>query len=340
MTNALKDMVRPAYKYLKKTVDNTKPLNRIDINDVALISRQETDWIVRKMQFLDIDSCGSCDGGKLAYIRLKNGLVFYSFPTAEWQRRIFHARRDEFPANLTEDALNVAFDIVNRFIRENVGAHIPALTFHLAMLGPDAALIDVGAYIGYGAMRYAMMAKQGGKILCVEAESASIDVMNRMIEENKLSNRMKTVQCALTDEDGTITLNVDTSPGNRQGNIILNSMQDEVSGVQYDLGQQYYTKTTIPAKKLDSLLSEMDWITPDDAFVMHLGINGSELKALQGAPQTLKNWKSYGIKVSTRYFDPAEGPIHDKVKKLLAANDGVKVLDIDPHVYAYRWNQQ
>lgn len=332
----MKAPIKKLVNYGKATINS---FSITDINNIALISRQEMDWIVRKMQFLDIESSGASDGGKFAYIRLKNGLVFHSFPTADWQLKIFHERREFFPANLHPDAVNVAFDIVNRFIRENVGMWIPPLTYHLSMVGPDAALIDVGAYIGYGAMRAATMSSQGGKILCIEAEADSVEIMNRMIDDNKLGHRMKAVQCALSDEDGAITLHVDTSEGNRQGNIILDSMQDEVSGVNYNLGESRYQKASIPARRLDTLLPELNWINPSDPFVMHLGINGSELKALRGMTNVLDTWNRYGIKVSTRYFDPAEGPIHDKVKTLLGSFAGNKVLDIDPHVYAYRWKK-
>jgi FkbM family methyltransferase len=335
-----KKIARKPVKYLiRHGKDAISALSLRDINDMSLISRQEMDWIVRQMRFLDIESCGTTDQGKFAYIRLKNGLVFHNFPTAEWQREIFHKRREFFPANLNEDCLNVAFDIVNRFMRENVGMWIPPLTCQLSMVGPDACLIDVGAYVGYGALRAATLSSQGGKILCLEAEADSVEIMNRMIADNKLSHRMKAVQCALAEQDGEITLHVDRSEGNRQGNIILNAMQDEVSGTNYNLGDQRYSKTSIPARRLDTLLPELNWITPDDPFVMHLGINGSELKALRGMTNVLNDWNRYGIKVSTRYFDPAEGPIHDKVKDLLGSFKGNNVLDIDPHVYAYRWSK-
>lgn len=316
----------------KKIAD---PLNNIDLNDINLISRQEMDWIVRKMQFLEVESSGSCDGGRFAYIRLKNGMVFYSFPTAEWQRKIFQERRKNFPSNLSEEALNVAFDIVTRFIRENIGMWIPTLTYHVSMLGPDCALIDVGAYIGYGAMRVATLSSEGGRILCLEAEGQSVEIMQRMIEENKLGHRMKAVHCALGDKEGQMKLHVDKAEGNRQGNIVLNAMTDEVSGVEYDMSR--YVQETIPRRKLDTLLPELHWIHEDAPFMMHLGINGAELAALHGAIETLQNRRRFGVKVSTRYFDPAEGPIHEKVKNLLGGLDNTTVLDIEPHVYAYRW---
>jgi FkbM family methyltransferase len=305
------------------------------LNSYDLIARQEMDWIVRKMCFLDIVDSGSIDSGRFAYIKLKNGMTFFSFPTAEWQPKIFHERRDEFPLELKEEALNVAFDVVTRFIRENVGAHIPSLTSHMAMMGSDCQLIDVGAYIGYGAMRAARHSTKGGRILCIEAEGESCELLKMNIEENKLGDRISYFQAALGDADGEVVLQTELHEGNRQGNIMIEAMQDEVSGFDYDFDG--YKPVTVPLKKMDTLLNESGWIDVKKPHLTHLGINGAELKALRGMSETLKESPSFAVKVSTRYFDPAEGPIHDQVVRLFASLDDTKVVDVKPHVYAYRW---
>ncbi len=104
---------------------------------------------LKMMSLLDIAECG-VDSENIPYIQLRSGETFYSFLPKKSERAIYKKYRKTLPNSLIEDSFRVALDIIQRFYRENSGSHIPRKTHHLY---PGWGFIDLGAYLGFGAIK-------------------------------------------------------------------------------------------------------------------------------------------------------------------------------------------
>ena len=134
-------------------------------------------------------------------------------------------------------------------------------------------IVDVGANVGYYTLRLSPLVGKNGKVLAIEAEPESCEILKKNCELNKLSN-VEVQNFAITDKKGTVTL---YTSGTHSG---ANSIFSDSEKLTRD-------SLTVPSTTLDDLLDDkypvINW--------MKIDVEGAELKVLRGSSNTLKHTK-------------------------------------------------
>jgi len=131
---------------------------------------------------------------------------------------------------------------------------------------PGMTVIDVGANIGYYTIMSADMVGPTGKVICVEPDSQSVEMLKKNIEANKFNN-IECINKALSDKEGVVGFY--SSVKNRADNRI------------YDPGDgRVYTE--IKTTTLDKILS------PDTKIdFLKIDIQGAEALAIDGMKESI-----------------------------------------------------
>ena len=135
-------------------------------------------------------------------------------------------------------------DLVQRYIYV-FGVWEPHLTYWIQdRLKPGDTFVDVGANIGYFMLLAASCVGQNGWCVAIEASPSIFDLLNENLELNNIGSRVRTVNLAASDQDGTLTVY-----GGPSGNLGLTTMVPN-----HDLP----IETTINAKPLKDILTEQE----------------------------------------------------------------------------------
>lgn len=137
-------------------------------------------------------------------------------------------------------------------------------------------VIDVGANVGYYSLRLASKVGKNGKVIAIEADPKSCEILKENCKLNKISN-VKVYNYAANEKKGTITLY--TSEKHSGVNSIFESDAKNSS-------------IKVSSITLDELLedhSEINWIKMD--------IEGAEVNALKGSSHILKKTQNIIIEV-------------------------------------------
>jgi FkbM family methyltransferase len=135
-------------------------------------------------------------------------------------------------------------DLVQRYIYV-FGVWEPHLTYWIQdRLKPGDTFVDVGANIGYFTLLAASCVGQNGWCVAIEASPSIFDLLNENLELNNIGSRVRTVNLAASDQDGTLTVY-----GGPSGNLGLTTMVPN-----HDLP----IETTINAKPLKDILTEQE----------------------------------------------------------------------------------
>lgn len=114
-----------------------------------------------------------------------------------------------------------------------------ALETHLfrSLLHPGMTIVDIGANVGYYTLIAAELVANEGKVYAFEPDPTNYELLNRNVELNGYQN-VETVQRAVSDSSGTVTLYIDkTNFGNRsmgKSNIVDDGGEVEVVTVSLD----------------------------------------------------------------------------------------------------------
>jgi FkbM family methyltransferase len=109
-------------------------------------------------------------------------------------------------------------------------------------LKPGDTFVDVGANIGYFTLLAASCVGQNGWSVAIEASPLIFDLLNENVELDNFASRVRTVNLAASDQDGTLTVYRGPS-----GNLGMTTMVPN-----HDL----QIETTISAKPLKDILTE------------------------------------------------------------------------------------
>jgi FkbM family methyltransferase len=132
-------------------------------------------------------------------------------------------------------------------------------------------VVDVGANLGWTALRMASLAPQGW-VMAFEPDRENFTRCQANVSLNSFPN-LFLFQVGLGSQPGTATMEVRT-PSNRGGNRISPSSEP--------------TNKTIEMARLDDMLSQF----PDNRIdLIKIDVEGFELHVLRGAEQTLKQCK-------------------------------------------------
>ena len=139
--------------------------------------------------------------------------------------------------------------------------------FHIK---PDDIIINGGAFIGFGDMHVSKLIPNG-RIIAVEASSSCYSVLNKNIEHNGIQN-VTTYFRALWNKETKINLEV----GPAQANTLI-------AEVRAGESKQSVNTITIDNIVIKEALSKVDMIS--------LTLNGAEVEALEGADQTISEFR-------------------------------------------------
>jgi len=141
----------------------------------------------------------------------------------------------------------------------------------IVQVQPGDIVIDGGSCWGDTALYFADKTGPQGKVYCFEFVPGNLEIIQRNMELNKhLAGRIEVVPNALWDKSGEIAYYCDSGPSTRL------------------LGDKQQSTMQIPTLSIDDFakkerLERIDYIKMD--------IEGSELKALQGAEDSIRTFK-------------------------------------------------
>jgi FkbM family methyltransferase len=143
-------------------------------------------------------------------------------------------------------------------------------------VAPGDTVLDVGGYLGWFTLLAARAVGPQGRVIVVEANPLSQELLERNVERNGFADRVTIHRTAVADEPGSATFYWDASDGSASGL----AAPDNVGG-----------SYQVPVATIDALL---DGIVPD---VVKIDIEGGEVGALAGMRRTLA-----AAKPGTRLF--------------------------------------
>ncbi len=286
--------------------------------------------MLREINHLPVAETGEeTDGTR--YLRLTAGPTFYSFgPRQKEIPSCTHAYlhrylRDDLQKNLPKSSMDMAADVVCRYLyphadptiappyphRERGTFHpqhrdtiedIPLLTSSQKQamseqfrIRPGDVVLDVGSYIGYGAMRLSEQVGADGKVVSVEADPRN----QAMFEKNILRNGIQNVHLvprAIWSNRGQQEIYWNDSQ--------LNSLVDGIVA-------QKNTRT-VETDSVDNIVSDLELKA---VSLVSLTVNGAEIEALHGMQETLNE---FGPRLSIAgWYERGGVPIHREVTALL-----------------------
>ena len=230
---------------------------------------------------LQIAKSGINSDGK-AYVRLQDGLTFVGHSAHPGYRLYYHIfAGSRTRAKLTPETCGVAFDICMRYLGPSEQSEqLEAGKYY--NLQPGQIVVEVGAYIGYYAMRAAELVQPDGHVIAVEAVPENIKLIKENLRINRLNN-VTVVEAAAWKEKSTLTFHWE---GHQAGSLLPNIVRNK-------------TKLTVPANSIDNILNELNIFSVD---FIRVQVNGVELDVLQGMHNTLEK-KHPRVLVTAPYLD-------------------------------------
>ena len=130
-------------------------------------------------------------------------------------------------------------------------------------------IIDLGAHIGKYAIRSGKLVGKKGKVLAIEVEPNSYDLMCKNIKLNHFEDRIIPLNIAISNKNGKIPFFVSKGRSNVSSMYTKWDKQIEVDAITID--------ELIRTEKLDKI----NWIQMD--------MEGAEYEAIEGASNTIKS---------------------------------------------------
>lgn len=277
------------------------------------------------IRLIDIAECG-LDSENIPYIRLRSGEIFYSFLTEENKRRLYHTYRATLPPLLTEDCFQVALDIIQRFYRENT--RVPPSLPKSHYLYPGWGFIDLGAYLGFGAIKAARKVGTDGKVIAVEASSQAYSLLLKNIEANNLKN-VSTVHAVIQNTNELVRF----FQGGLQSNSIHKHLVDQIA----ERSNDYSDYEIVQGKTVDTILQETNYpIKMMNTFVS-FEINGAEPLALLGMKNFLQSCPRFDLRIAARYGNSDTDSTAVRIVEILSAHQNITIVEAAPLIYAYRY---
>lgn len=147
------------------------------------------------------------------------------------------------------------------------------LTHHGFMDDSRHWIIDIGANIGTPCIP--LVRETGKKVLAVEPSPVNFALLERNVSQNGFDDRIDCVQCAVSDENGEVTLVIHPCGGRNEV---------ETEGREQGFGRvdENFHKARVPARRLDDLLHEKK-IPPDDVALVWSDTQGFERQVISSA---------------------------------------------------------
>jgi FkbM family methyltransferase len=131
-------------------------------------------------------------------------------------------------------------------------------------LHPGDTFIDVGANIGYFTLFGASRVGQSGRVVAIEASSATFDRLRQNVERNGASRLVRLVHAAVAD---------------RQTSVVLHRGPEDNSGMASILRESGEGDETMLAQPLGALLSDAEL---ESARLIKIDVEGAEALVMEG----------------------------------------------------------
>lgn len=224
------------------------------------------DRYFRSLNRVEFDSSGF-DEDSRPWVRLRNGLTFTGYPpkSAEMLWYVLFASR-RLRRTVSKGSLGVAIDIARRYLAPPHGLS-PLSQGKYYGLKPGMTVLEIGAYLGYYALRAASQVGPTGRVVAVEAVPENYEILVRNVARNKIGNIL-TRNVAAWSETATLSFY-------RQSNQAGSLIQGIVSPSEAHL---------VRAESVDEIAKASDLGRVD--FV-RIQVNGAEMEVLKGMPGIL-----------------------------------------------------
>lgn len=182
--------------------------------------------------------------------------------------------RRSFPAGFGRRPIWVSPDARLRFLKLGEGAFdMELLGWVDRLIGPGCNVLDIGANVGELALAAAHKAGARGSVLAIDADPFLVCLLQRTISEARNRDINLDVMCTAVSREQGIARFILSERG-RAANALSSVGSSQMGGQRSALW--------VPTLGIDQIIAA--WKVPQ--FVK-LDIEGAELEALSGAPETL-----------------------------------------------------
>jgi FkbM family methyltransferase len=247
---------------------------------------------------------------------LKNGRVFYGyFPsTAQvYFYRYFLGNRQK--PLLIEDAVNVAYDIAVRYLGPKSPNDYINQGKYYGFL-PGDTIAEVGAFMGYYAIRAAEIVGPMGKVIAVEAVEENLQLLRKNVEANFPENII-IVPKAAWESAGHLKFFRTTRQQASAISSVVN-VEEEFS---------------VACDTVDNILKSAGI---DQVKFVRVQVNGAEREVLSGMNETLKSFPKLLV---AAIYERGGRESWVEIKSLLE-NRGYTVLVSGANVFAHKANPE
>jgi FkbM family methyltransferase len=337
MSNALKTLWRilpdgPPKRLLWSTAKHLLP-RRLYASSAC------SDALINELQKLPIASAGVEPDGQTAFVKLTEpNRVFYGYASSWHEKRIHAALPSELRARIPESCCRVAIDIVIRYIYPQALANVVPHhhLFHprrrdsiddldistdkkdelkrLFTVHPGDVVLDLGAFVGFGAMRLSEFVGADGWIVSVEAHPSNQRLLSMNVQVNGISN-VKIVPKGVWHEPGQVILHCEEF----QRNSLLDDIVTERGQV------------TVPTDSVDNMVRDLGLTKVSLASIT---INGAEIEALQGMERVL-SVHCPRLSIAGEYLRDGV-PVHETTTRFLRSKGYQSVVGPVGRVYAWK----
>lgn len=203
----------------------------------------------------------------VSYVKLTNGKIFIGQPSQDHYKKLHFLLNKPIRKKVPPELMQTLIDIDFRYMsRRNNAMNLKEGKF--LELEKGDVVLEIGAYIGFHAMRLSELVGPTGKVVAVEAIPANYAIMKKNIELNKLNN-ITPINMAIWKNKGFISMNMND---HQKNSIVDNVVQSK-------------KMMKLPCNTIDDIVKDLNLKKVD---YIRIQINGAELEALEGMKNVIK----------------------------------------------------
>lgn len=211
-----------------------------------------------------IDSAGKIDD--YYYIKLKTGKIFVDYRSPYYLKRLYFLLNKRLKKVVSPECMNLLFDLKFRYLGQNNSVKNLKEGKYLELNKGDI-VFEVGAFIGFHALRMSEIVGAKGKVIAIEAISENFELLKKNIEINKIKNIIP-INKAIWNYRGSLLFHIDEKQKTSALNNIVKTKEQK----------------KLPCDTLDNIYDELK--LPKVDFV-RIQTNGAEIEALKGMENIL-----------------------------------------------------
>lgn len=181
-------------------------------------------------------------------------------------------------SRISEDIFANAFEHKERILLDRI-------------LVPGLTVLDIGANLGFYTCLFARKVGPAGRVIAFEPTPATFSLLEQNVRINGLDEIVEVRQCALSDAEGTASMNVFPA-----GSDVYNSL-----GVDYSLGHERPVGVIeVPTTSLENCLRGETF--PNGCFIK-IDVEGFEYQVIKGGAESLRHLDNASMVVEM--YEPA-----------------------------------